>query len=42
LEEKEEIKVSVGDYLLKTSIFEDVINVLSTGDFNAELFEKVI
>ncbi|OUM65163.1 hypothetical protein PIROE2DRAFT_7882 [Piromyces sp. E2] len=42
LEEKEEIKVSAGEYLLKTSIFEDVINVLSTGDFNAELFEKSI
>jgi len=42
LEENEEIKISVGDYLLKTSLFDDVIEVLSTADFNAELYEKSI
>ena len=31
----------MGDYLLKTSLFDDVIEVLSTADFNAELYEKV-
>jgi len=30
LEENEEIKISVGDYLLKTCIFDDVIEVLSS------------
>jgi len=42
LEENEEIKISVSDYLLKTSIFDNVIEVLSNSDFNAELFEKSI
>jgi len=42
LEESEEIKISVNEYLLETSIFDNVIDVLSNGEFNAELFEKVI